>query len=434
MQKTQNRGHSLEEKSYSQMRQEFREFYFNEVKPRLPKYLKMRRAEGPMQIVFWGFFCSFSLIFAFFIWFEYISKFIFAFFPNLGFLNDIMKFLCGLDVVICIISIVSLIIINWLTSNSSNTHGNTRYIQQDLEMALKQELMPKFVNIFLDKGLWYKKSLYNYQNSKLAKAADEMRDIRDIGKYNKAVIEDRNIDKQFHIKNLRSQKLLNPYPWERYEDIIWGKFKDVNIKIYEINTSILKFTEVVVIAFLFIWLSGFTAGLFTLLFLIFIVPTLVLLLLIFSFKIYQYSLFKGIVVEFEMNKKFDSHTIFYENSLLSKKIPLEKSYYKKVNLESATFEEKYNVYSNNQVEARYILTPALIERIENLKFAFNAKYVRGSFKDNKLTLAIHTGKDMFAMGSDFKDSDSHTFEMLYDEMISILQIVDELKLNENTTL
>ena len=75
-----------------------------------------------------------------------------------------------------------------------------------------------------------------------------------------------------------------------------------------------------------------------------------------------------------------------------------------------------------------------MERIENLSFAFKAKYVRGVFKDNKLTLAIHTGKDMFAMGSDFKDSDAHTFENLYDEMISILQIVDVLKLNEYTGL
>ena len=75
-----------------------------------------------------------------------------------------------------------------------------------------------------------------------------------------------------------------------------------------------------------------------------------------------------------------------------------------------------------------------MERVSNLKFAFKAKYVNGSFKNNKLTLAIYTGKDMFAMGNDFKDTNEQTFEELYEEMISILQIVDELKLNEHTGL
>jgi hypothetical protein len=41
---------------------------------------------------------------------------------------------------------------------------------------------------------------------------------------------------------------------------------------------------------------------------------------------------------------------------------------------------------------------------------------------------------MFAMGNDFKDSDSNTFQELYDEMISVLKIVDELKLNQHTGL
>lgn len=416
------------------MRQEFREFYVKYVRPRLPEYLKMRRTEGTMQIVFFSTFCSFSLIFAFLIWFMWISKFIFKIFPELVYLNEVAKILCSIDVVICVISITALMIMSWLTSNSSNTHGNTRYIQQDLEMALKQELMPKFINIFFDKGFWYKKSLYCAQNSKLSRASAKIRSIKDLEKYNNAVIEDINSDKQYHIKNLRSQKLLNPYPWVRYDDIIWGNFKDVNIRIYEINTKILKFPEILAITFIFIWLSCFTSGFFLLIFAILLVPTLLITILFFGLKIIQYSLFRGVIVEFEMNKNFSGHTFFHDNSFTAKKIKIDNKKYNKVNLESVSFEDKYNVYSTDQIEARYLLTTAFMERIENLSFAFNAKYVRGSFKDNKLTLAIHTGKDMFAMGSDFKDSDTHTFELLYDEMISVLQIVDELKLNEHTGL
>ena len=168
--------------------------------------------------------------------------------------------------------------------------------------------------------------------------------------------------------------------------------------------------------------------------LVFFILIILITIFLILIKAIQNGSFRGVIISFEFNKPFKGHTFFHENSFTSKKIPFDKKKYQKVNLESVTFEKKYNVYSNDQIEARYLFTTAFMERIENLCFAFKAKYVRGSFKDDKLVLAIHTGKDMFAMGSDSKDTDAHTFEILYDEMISILQIVDELKLNEHTGL
>ena len=178
--------------------------------------------------------------------------------------------------------------------------------------------------------------------------------------------------------------------------------------------------------FILTWFTGATSGLF--------LYFCVVLAVIFIWKIFQYSPFRGLLIEFDFNKNFSGHTIFYEKSFTSKKIPINQNKLKKVNLESITFADKYDVYSTNQIEARYILTPAFMERIENLHFAFKAKYVRGAFNNNTLTLAIHTGKDMFAMGNDFTDTNTHTFETLYDEIISVLNIADELKLNEHTGL
>ena len=91
--------------------------------------------------------------------------------------------------------------------------------------------------------------------------------------------------------------------------------------------------------------------------------------------------------------------------------------------------DKYQVYSTDQIEARCLLSPAMIDRINNLKLAFRSNYIRGSFKDDKLILAIDTGKDMFAMGNDFKVSNYRTFKNLFKEIISILQIVDQLKID-----
>jgi hypothetical protein len=72
--------------------------------------------------------------------------------------------------------------------------------------------------------------------------------------------------------------------------------------------------------------------------------------------------------------------------------------------------------------------------LENLKFAFHANFVRGSFKDNKLILAIDTGKDMFAMGNDFKESNAQTFRELFDEIVSIMKIVDQLEIDKQIGL
>ncbi len=422
----------LEYKSYNQMRQEFVDFYYNDVKPRLPEYTKMRRIEGSMQIAFFCTFCSFSLVFAFVIWYEYVSKIVFKILPNLVFIKPVIQLLLGIDIAVVIVSIISLLILSNMGS-SANKRGNTRYIQQDLEMELKQYLMPKFVNIFLDDGKWFKKSMYNYQNSEIGRSAENVKTLEDAIEYQKSVALDMKSDKQYHIKDLRSLKILNPYPRVHYDDIIRGNFRGVRIKIYDLKTVILTFHEIVLIGFLIIWLSGMSAGLFALILIFFIIPVIVILLLVFSFLIVRYSKFRGVVVEFDMNKSVKGHTIIHEKSLTSRKIPIEPRY-NEVKLEASDFANKYIVYSDDQIEARYLLTPSIMERIEHLKFSFKAKYVRCSFKDNKLTIAIHTDKDMFAMGNDFKDSDSNTFQELYDEMISVLNIVDELKLNQHLEL
>ena len=135
-----------------------------------------------------------------------------------------------------------------------------------------------------------------------------------------------------------------------------------------------------------------------------------------------------------MNKNFTGHTFFLNKSFNAKKIIINRKKYENIELESVSFMNKYDVFSTDQTEARYILTTAMIDRLEHLKLAFNAKYIRGSFKDNKLILAINTGKDMFAMGNDFKESNLQTFRDLFNEIVSIMKIIDQLKLDEKTGL
>lgn len=146
------------------------------------------------------------------------------------------------------------------------------------------------------------------------------------------------------------------------------------------------------------------------------------------------STFKGVIVEFEMNKDFEGHTFILDNTSDGLVIPVDKNKYGKVNLEDIEFMKNYTVWSDNQIEARYILTTAFIERLKNMKTSFDAKYTRVSFKDKKMIIAIHTGRDMFRMSDIFSGTGKETFQKLFLEIYSILEFIKQLKLNDRLGL
>ena len=71
-----------------------------------------------------------------------------------------------------------------------------------------------------------------------------------------------------------------------------------------------------------------------------------------------------------------------------------------VKLESTNFEKRFNVFSKNQVEARYLLTPTFIEKFTRLYTAFGTNKAKCSFyKDfsgnDRIMFAISTNRDLF---------------------------------------
>ncbi|MBR6099057.1 DUF3137 domain-containing protein [bacterium] len=418
----------MTEKSYEQMKQEFRDFYFKEVKPMLPKFNEERKKGSPKIIAFWVVFVSvFVSCFAGFFWRE---KALF----------------------LVVLPFFAMLWLMYLTRKDKKNADGSVTIETDYEMRLKIPLMKKCMNIFLDNVVWSKEYPdYDYALKRAAahRSVSANRNEVHSGHYSTGYSYNSYWDA---IKKIKSQNIIGKFIIAIFDDIVMGQYKGVDLAIYETNTNLLK-------SKLLPQIIGLTVGCSGCVIVILVIMLIILLAILskifgsYGFNVFLgliaflgiyivYNLinyiidsgFRGIIVEIDMNKTFSGHTFFHEISQKAMTLKFNKRKFKKVQLESSTFENKYNVYSDNQIEARYLLTPSIMEKIENLSFAFKAKYVRGSFKDNKLTLAIHTGKDMFAMGSDFKDSDTRTFEELYDEMISILQIVDELKLNEHTNL
>ena len=101
-----------------------------------------------------------------------------------------------------------------------------------------------------------------------------------------------------------------------------------------------------------------------------------------------------------------------------------------VKLEDPEFSRRYNVYSSDQVEARYLLTTAFMERFNNIETAFGTKKIKCSFYNDRLMFAISTRKDLFEVGNLFCSlSNPKQMRNFFNELASILALVDYFKLD-----
>ena len=109
----------------------------------------------------------------------------------------------------------------------------------------------------------------------------------------------------------------------------------------------------------------------------------------------------------------------------------EKNEKQKIILEDVKFGKKYHVYSQDQTEARYIVTPAFMEKFLNLRTAYGAKNAKCAFYGNTVMFAISTDKNLFEIGSLNKTLlEPETFKKLYTEISAIYDIIDYFKLDK----
>ncbi len=131
------------------------------------------------------------------------------------------------------------------------------------------------------------------------------------------------------------------------------------------------------------------------------------------------TVFRGIIIVLETGKKFSGQTVvrvdrgwfnFLTAPLNGKKKNANgsvtasfffKSSLERVQLEDPVFEREWEVYAEDQVEARYLLTPALMERMLEIKRRFFGQRIEFSFFNNRVMIAVQTGQDMFETTSLF---------------------------------
>lgn len=100
---------------------------------------------------------------------------------------------------------------------------------------------------------------------------------------------------------------------------------------------------------------------------------------------------------------------------------------KLIKLENVEFEREFAVYADDPVEARYILSPLLMERLLVLRKRF-ACPLQIAFVDSCMFIAISTKEDFFELSS-LKNFDITVAEHCKNELEMFLKIVEELNLD-----
>ena len=225
-------------------------------------------------------------------------------------------------------------------------------------------------------GCWYaiKKSFENKIKEKImpdvCKCFDKL--IWEQGKYYDTQI--------FGYSNLIPQ--FSSY---EFDDVFYGKYKDVNFDIVE---------------------SEFTIG---------------------SGK-NRRTVFNGVIVKLDMNKNFKGKTVIRPDSIFHTPPSFTL---KHTTLEDVVFEKKFDVFTDDEVEARYLITPSFMERLNNMKVAFNAYAVSCAFYEKYLFVGLRTSKDLFSLCSLNKPvNDEKQFFTMFEEILSIIKLIDHFKLNQ----
>ncbi len=133
------------------------------------------------------------------------------------------------------------------------------------------------------------------------------------------------------------------------------------------------------------------------------------------------TIFKGLFLIADFNKEIHSETYVYSSG------GKWFSRFKRVKLEDVAFEKRFNVYSNDQIEARYILTPKIMSRIVDLEDRFGENLYL-SFRGHYVYIAISESYNMFE-NSIHDEVSFQQIQRFLEEVNSILEIINDLDLN-----
>lgn len=148
-----------------------------------------------------------------------------------------------------------------------------------------------------------------------------------------------------------------------------------------------------------------------------------------------HTFFRGLFLQADFHKHFRSTLRVMPNSTsflgafgraLSSFRPFSSE--KLVRLQDTEFEQAFNVYGSDDIEARYILTPGLKRRILDLRQRWNSE-IRLSFLDSNVCIAIQHSHNLFEPQLQRPVDCQSQLQQIAGEIRVCLDLVEDLNLN-----
>jgi hypothetical protein len=141
----------------------------------------------------------------------------------------------------------------------------------------------------------------------------------------------------------------------------------------------------------------------------------------------QRIFFRGLIVKLDFNKNFAGHTVVIpdtEGQILGGLFGESESRRKKsiVRMENVDFEKMFSVYSTDDQEARYLITPKLMELVMEAQGLLGAQ-LRLCFKENSLFVTVPQDKDRFEVNM---FGGAVTLETAVGDLVEVVNLAEKL--------
>jgi len=134
------------------------------------------------------------------------------------------------------------------------------------------------------------------------------------------------------------------------------------------------------------------------------------------------SVFRGQIIRIAFPKDFLGVTVVKRDAGVFN--ALQGGALKRVGLVDPKFERVFEVYSNDQVEARALVHPVFMERLMEIEKAFRGGNVRCAFEGGRLLVLVE-GENRFEPGSMFSPlTDPARAKRVVDDIAQVLRLMD----------
>ena len=130
--------------------------------------------------------------------------------------------------------------------------------------------------------------------------------------------------------------------------------------------------------------------------------------------------------------RLDFHKTFYGRTLVTRDAGFFNRFggggkgMQRAGLEDPTFEKIFEVYTTDQVESRYLLTPDVMQKLVDIEKVFKGGRLKACFDGGECLITVQGG-NLFEPGSMFKPLDSaDRVRELLEDFNAVFNIIDEI--------